>query len=188
MKTTLTTVWTLVALWAVAPAISHSAEATVSLADGKVTMNAPESWEKKTPRTRIVDFEFAAPTAEGDDTAARVTVMGAGGSVEANIDRWIGQFSQPDGRSTKDRTKTEKFEVSGSTVHVVDISGRFKDQPGPFAPAVYRDEYRMIGAIVVTDKLGQYFIKMYGPKATVEKNAKAFREMLDSLKVAKAAE
>lgn len=188
MKTMLTTVWTLVALWAVAPAISHSAEATVSLADGKVTMKAPESWEKKTPRTRIVDFEFAAPMAEGDDTAARVTVMGAGGSVEANIDRWIGQFSQPDGRSTKDRTKTEKFEVSGSTVHVVDISGRFKDQPGPFAPAVYRDEYRMIGAIVVTDKLGQYFIKMYGPKATVEKNAKAFREMLDSLKVAKAAE
>jgi hypothetical protein len=160
-------------------------EMAISLADGKVTLQAPKAWEKKAPKTRIVDFEFAAPAAEGDDTPARVTVMGAGGSVEANIERWIGQFSQPDGRNSKDRTKTEKLEIAGQAVHLVDLSGQFKDQPGPFAPAVVRDDYRMIGAIIATDKLGQYFIKMYGPKDTVEKHAPAFREMLETLKVAK---
>lgn len=158
-------------------------EPSISLADGKVTLKAPKSWDKKQPRTRIVDFEFEAPAAEGDETPARVTVMGAGGSVDANIERWISQFSQPDGKSTKDRAKNEKREIAGQTVHIVDIAGTFKDQAGPFAPAVVREDYRMIGAIIVTDKLGQYFIKMYGPSSTVAKNEKPFHEMLDSLKV-----
>ena len=111
--------------------------------------------------------------------------MGAGGSVDANINRWMTQFTQKDGKATRDRAKIEKFKVAGQEVHLVDIGGQFKDQRGPFAPATLREDYRMMGAIIVTDKLGQYFVKMTGPQKTITANEKAFKKMIDSLKVEK---
>ena len=78
------------------------------------------------------DVTFQRVDAEvlvGKDTEdGRLTIMGAGGSIEANIDRWYGQFKQPDGSSTKDKAKVSKSKVAGQTVHMVDISGTFKTQ------------------------------------------------------------
>ena len=158
----------------------------ISLAGGKISLAAPVAWEKKKPRSRIVQYEFAAPVAKGDKIAGRITVMGAGGSVDANVQRWMGQFTQPDGKSTKDRTKVTKKTIVGGQLHVVDITGTFLDKTGgPFAPGptVKRDNYRMLGAIIVTPKLGQYFVKMYGPKATIDAQAKAFQKMVEEAKI-----
>lgn len=157
----------------------------ITLAEGKIVLKTPKEWVRKQPRTKIVDHEFETPAVEGDKIAGRITVMGAGGTVEANIDRWIGQFTQPDGKSTKDKASVQKLKVGGQEVHYVDISGTYKDQAGPFsnAPAVMRENYRMLGAIVVTDKLGNYFIKYYGPKDTVAANEKLFKEMVNSLEM-----
>lgn len=159
------------------------ADRSITLADGALTLEAPKSWERRAPKSRIVEHEFATPKAEGDASEGRFTVMGAGGGVEANIARWVGQFSQPDGSATKDKTKTQKMKIAETEVHFVDISGDFKDQAGPFAPAVMRENYRMLAAIVVTEKSGQHFLKLYGPKATIAAQEKAFQEMLNTLKV-----
>jgi len=155
----------------------------VTLADGKLSLTAPAAWERKEPSVRIIEHEFAVPAADGDKEAGRLTIMGAGGSIEANIERWIGQFEQPDGAATKERTKREKLTVDGQTVHMVDITGTYKDQRGPFAPAVIRDDYRMLAAIIPTEKSGQYFVKLYGPKKTIAANEKAFRAFVESLEV-----
>jgi hypothetical protein len=53
----------------------------ISLSEGRVELKAPTEWETKKPQTRIVDYEFAVPPVEGDETPGRVTVMGAGGGV-----------------------------------------------------------------------------------------------------------
>lgn len=166
------------------PVDARSAE--VEVAEGKLTFTAPEGWEKKDPRIRIIEAEFSIPAAKGDEQPGRMTVMGAGGSVEANIDRWLGQFEQPGGKDSKDVAKIEKLKVNGQNVHYVDISGTYRDMPGgPFAggKAVLREDYRMLAAIVETDKAGNYFFKFYGPQATVAANEKAFRSLVDSLKV-----
>lgn len=148
---------------------------------GKLATEAPKDWKQEQPRVRIIAYEFSVP-AEGDDEKdGRFTVMAAGGSLDANIDRWVGQFTQPDGGSTKDRTKTEQIKVGGNDVHVVDISGTYKDQAGPFAPAVSRANYRMLAAIVVTPE-ANFFLKFYGPQKTVAKNEKAFMSMVKGLK------
>jgi hypothetical protein len=107
--------------------------------------------------------------------------MGAGGTVEANIERWAAQFT---GEGVK--PKVEKKTVGGSEVHVVDLTGTYKDTPGgPFAggKTVLREDYRMLGAIIVTKDAGNYFLKLYGPKATVGENEKAFTSLVESLKV-----
>lgn len=163
------------------PAIDPK-DRTITLADGALTLEAPKSWERRAPKSRIIEHEFATPKAEGDALEGRFTVMGAGGGVDANIKRWIGQFSQPDGSATKDKAKQQTLKIAEMEVHFVDISGDFNDQAGPFAPAVLRENYRMLAAIVVTEKLGQHFLKLYGPKATVAAQEKAFQDMLGTLK------
>ena len=156
---------------------------TVSLADGAITMSAPGDWQRKKPRNNIIDHEFALPAVEGDAAHGRLTIMQAGGSVEDNISRWIGQFKQPDGKSTRDRAVIEEVKLGGQKAHTVDISGTFSDRRGPFAPAVERENYRMLAAIVVTEDHGQQFIKLYGPRKTIAAHEKAFANFLKSLKV-----
>ena len=165
------------------PAKEAAKDTGIALSDGRLLLKPAKGWLRKKPRNRIVEYEFAAPAVEGDKLDGRVTIMGAGGSVEANIDRWIAQFTQPDRKSTRDRGTFKETKVAGQTVHLVDLSGTFRDQLGPFAPATMRDNYRMLGAIIVTEKMGRYFLKLYGPKATVAANEKAFLAVVESLQV-----
>ena len=157
----------------------------IGLAEGKIIFEAPMTWTRKQPKSRIIEHEFAVPAVgEGKDDG-RFTVMGAGGGIEANIARWQGQFTQGDGTTTAEKTKTQKLQVNGVEVYYVDISGDYKDSAGPFnpAPAVTRPNYRMLAAIVNSEKLGQYFLKFYGPKDLVTANEKPFQDMVNALKL-----
>ncbi|MBC7852253.1 MAG: hypothetical protein IAF94_02365 [Pirellulaceae bacterium] len=157
-----------------------------TVGEGAVAFKAPAAWTKKQPKSNIIEAEFEAPAAKGDEIAGRLTVMGAGGDIKANIDRWYGQFLQPDGSATKDKAKVEKKTVGGNPVHIVEITATYKDSPaGPFAggKTVNREDFRMLAAIIETKAAGNYFIKFYGPKATIAENEKAFQELLLSLKV-----
>lgn len=162
-------------------------EATkLELADGKVIFKAPAQWKKEKPRSSIVTYEFSAPAdAKDGEAKARITVMPSGGSIEANIERWYGQFEQPGGKSTKDVAKVEKFEAGGQTVHLVDITGNFKDTMGggPFSggKTVLRENYRMLGAIIVTKEAGNYYVKITGEKDVVEKLKDDFKKALKEL-------
>ena len=40
------------------------------------------------PKSGIVMHEFSSPALEGDKADGRMTVMAAGGSVDANVERW----------------------------------------------------------------------------------------------------
>jgi hypothetical protein len=171
-------------------AADHKADpkpnSTIDLADGKILLTAPDGWARKTPRVRIIEHEFAVPASKGDKEDGRVTVMGAGGTVEANLDRWIAQFSQADGSETKnqvpeaDRKKT----IAGLDVYGIDLTGTFRDMPRPFDPsggAVERQNYRMLAAVIASPKLGNYFIKFYGPRQTVNDRAEEFHKMIAGL-------
>ncbi len=191
-------------LIASANALSHSVSAqeakkadaaqvagkAIELADGKIILKAPAEWKTVEPANRIIQFEFTAPASEEKaENRARITVMGAGGSIADNINRWYAQFDQPDGSATKDKSKAEVIEAAGQKVHMVDIPGTFKDSGGgPFfqqRPPVLRENYRMLGAIIETKDMGQYFFKVTGPSATVEKLKDSFRKMMQELEVKK---
>lgn len=144
---------------------------------GKYRITVPGTWKQQQPKSGILMYEFSSPAVEGDKTDGRMTVMAAGGSVEANIERWYGQFSQPDGTATRDRAKTEKRTIAGRDVHVVDITGTYREQFGGNAES---PNYRMLAAIIVTPE-ANFFLKYYGPRKTITANEKAFKEMVESL-------
>jgi hypothetical protein len=162
-------------------ALAQEQGAKIDLAGGKLQLKSPKDWVRKQPQSRIIEHEFAVPASAGDANEGRVTIMGAGGPIDANIDRWYSQFSQPDGGSIKERAKVKKFKVAGEDVHLVDLSGTYKDQRGPMAPAVERPKYRMLAAIITAGPLGNYFVKFYGPQQTVTDHEKAFLSMIEGL-------
>ena len=158
----------------------------VAVAKGNIQFAASGTWKSVTPKSRMLEFELQIPKVGDDENNGRLTIMGAGGEIDANISRWKGQFTQPDGSDTSDKTKLAEKTIADQTVHLVDISGTYLESVG--APMsgkkIERDNYRMLAAIIETDSNGKYFVKFYGPKATVDKNAKAFKKMIESLKMA----
>lgn len=155
-----------------------------TIGEGKLTFTIPPGWTRKPPASRIVEAELSIPPAAGDATPGRLTAMGAGGSVEENIRRWAGQFVGPGGAEVQ--PKLDKLTVSGCEVQIVDLSGTYKDAPaGPFAggQTILRENYRMLGAIIQTKDAGNYFLKLYGPKATIDQHAQAFYDLVKSLRI-----
>lgn len=141
-----------------------------------ISLTAPEGWTRKKASSSFVMAEFELPRAEGDPADGRLTVSVAGGSVEANVERWKGQFGgKPTNESQRD------MEVDGVTVTRVDLAGEFNDQRGPFAPATPQPNYRMMAAII---PIGEtlHFIKATGPEKTLEAHAEKFDEFIKSLK------
>jgi hypothetical protein len=157
-----------------------------ALAGGALSLEAPTGWKRVQPKSGIVETEFSIPAEEGDAQPGRMTVMGAGGGVQANVDRWYGQFTQPDGSATKDKASTKTLKLAGCTVTLVDVAGTYKDTPGgPFAggKTIDRPEYRMLAAIVEPEDTnkGSYFLKFYGPAKTVAKHSDGFRTMIEGM-------
>ena len=154
----------------------------VELAEGKLLVQVPGNWEKVKPRSRIIVHEFKVPTAKEDTEPGRMTIMSAGGGLEANITRWVGQFKTPEGKPLGEKNKRiEEKQLGELTVHVVDLAGNFQDKPrGPFGPTVERPGYRMLAAIVPTKEDGTWFIKYYGPQKSVAEEEKNFAAMIDS--------
>jgi hypothetical protein len=141
-----------------------------------LTLTAPKEWVRKPAPSSFVAAEFALPHAAGDEQDGRLTVSTAGGSLQANIDRWKTQFS-----STTVPPKQAQTKIAGLEVTLVDIQGDFNDQRGPLSPAVKRSGYRMIAAIVPV-KGELYFVKAVGPEKTMAAHEKEIRSFLDSLK------
>ena len=173
-------------LWLAASMVSLAQEGDgaprptkVALAEGKLSLTMPPEWKQEKPRVNLVDFEFSVP-GEGEAQPARVTIMAAGGSLQANLDRWKGLFE-----ATGREYAVEKREISGQEVHVVTVAGTYLDRPaGPQAQGqvTRREAYRMLGGVLVT-KHGRYYVKLYGPQETVAAHEKAFAGVLDSLQV-----
>ena len=107
-----TVTMTLVLIWASAATSSAQQKMAepIRVAD-QLTLQAPEAWVRKEPKAKIVEHEFAITAAAGDETPGRVIMMSAGGSVQANMDRWVGQFTQAAGAAADTRQK----EVAGHT-------------------------------------------------------------------------
>ena len=167
-------------------AFAEKTDDVMKLARGRLTLQVPAKWQRKQPKVRIIEHEFAIKAVDGDSEDVRVTVMGAGGSVSANVSRWMSQFRQAGGAAvTSDQIKHEEKKIGGATVHVVDVSGTYLHRAAPFAGGRTTEKkgFRMLGAIIVTEKSGQYFIKAIGPAKTVAAGKKDLEKMLDGLKL-----
>jgi hypothetical protein len=154
------------------------------LASG-LTFVTPEGWKSTPPASSMRVAEFTLPRAAGDGEDAQLIVYyfgGSGGSVEANIQRWIGQMEQADGRSSSAVARKESRKVNGLTVSLIDVSGTYTAEMSPGSAAHNnKPDFRMRAGVVDTPR-GPYFIKLTGPRQTIAKWDAAFNQFVSSLK------
>jgi hypothetical protein len=162
-----------------------SSSAPEEEAAGEIAYAVPDGWVAETPSSGMRKGQYRLPRADGDSEDAEVAVFhfpGMGGSIQGNIDRWIGQFSSEDG-STVENAQTSEKTVNGSTVTLVDVSGTYgASMGGPMTSGKPKPGYRMLAAIIETGA-GPWFFKLTGPQATVAKWESSFQSFTDSLKV-----
>jgi hypothetical protein len=161
--------------------------ATDAVGQAALKYDAPRGWTTRQAASSMRVAEFVLPRAQGDAEDAELIVYffgGQGGAVQANIDRWIGQMSQPDGRPSSAVAKTSTTQSrSGLKVTLVDVSGTYVAETMPGGGARHnKPNFRLRAAIVDTPR-GPYFVKLTGPAPTVARWDDAFRGFVASLRV-----
>ncbi len=143
-----------------------------------VTWGVPKRWAAAAERPMRV-ATYTIPAAEGDTEGAECGVFyfgpDQGGLVDANIDRWVGQFEPTDGphKSTK--------EVHGMKVTIVQIGGAYLNPSGPMMQSMGKKEgFRLLGAIVDGPQ-GSVFFKLTGPAKGIAAAEAEFDTLVGSL-------
>ena len=148
---------------------------------------APQGWVSRPPASTMRVAEFRLPRTAKDTEDAELAIFffgGRGGRVQSNIDRWIGQMTQPDGRSSRDVATTTTLRTkSGLKVSLVDLTGTYVAEVKPgSAERFNKPGFRLRAAVVETAR-GPYFVKLTGPAATVARWDRSFLDFLATLKV-----
>lgn len=166
----------IIAVCLVAPALSVADEApkTTDVKLRALTLKVPATWKQVPSQSsmRLATFQVQAA---GDGMPGELTIYnfpGGGGSAEANISRWIGQFESKGRESKVTSGKAGKHDYI-----FLDASGTYNQ---PIGPPIRRQSKpvpnsRMLGVILTLDA-GVYFLKMTGPDETILAQADALRQ------------
>lgn len=170
-----------VALLSVGSAMSARAQQPGSVELLGYHTTVPASWTPRTPSSSSRLAEYTLPRdAKGD---AEVVVYffgkGMGGNVDANIERWRGQFSTPDGSrvpETITRDSTGKFPLT-----FAEFRGSYRRGVGAGSADSVRTGQTLLASIVETPN-GVLFVQMFGASARVEEAKKEFGEFVKGLR------
>ena len=86
-----------------------------------LTSEVPAEWVSSQPSSTMRVLQFDIPGGEGGDGAQFVVYFfgpGQGGSLEANLERWVSQFSSPDGKPVEPVVTPLKSTMSATLVEL----------------------------------------------------------------------
>ena len=145
---------------------------------GGLTWAAPAGWKADAARAMRA-ATYKVPAAKGDTEEAECAVFyfgqGQGGSVDSNLQRWVGQFEGAKAPAPK------KEKVLGFDVTSVELDGTYTGGGGPMAPKTSKAGFKLVGAIVEGPE-GAVFFKLTGPAKTVEAARADFSKMVKAIK------
>jgi len=151
------------------------AEETVDVTIGELELKLPKSWKQSDATVPMRLATFEVPAGEGDKDKGEFVISsfpGGGGGVDANISRWVGQFSA-EGR----KAVVRQGKAGESEYFVANISGTYMKPDGP--PILRKTKetpgQRMVGVILSSKDSSVYFLKLTGPDATVAAQLDAVR-------------
>jgi hypothetical protein len=164
--------------------IAVSASAAAESVAG-LRWSAPPGWTSQGALPmRAATYAVSAAPGDKDNAECGVYFFGAaqGGSVDANLDRWKGQFQRPD--HSPAAARVARRTVHGMPVTTIDVSGEYSGMGGPFGGGPLKPGYRLLGAIVEGPG-GNVFIKFTGPAKTIAANQQKFDRLVASFEKSK---
>jgi len=149
-----------------------------------LTWDRPEAWIEEAPANSMRQAQYRVPGEAGDgQCVAYYFGAGQGGGTMANAERWADQFSQPDGRSSRELLQTETMTVDGLEVLMVSVTGTYNEGGMMMtgAPATTMPGYMLLGAVVEGPD-SNWFFKFTGPEQTIRDNEDEFRGLVASVR------
>jgi hypothetical protein len=140
---------------------------------GGLTFKRPADWSwVELTNTEMRKAQLKVPGAKPDESAELAFFYfgpEGGGDVQANAQRWVGQF-----HGNENSAKIETQEIGGAKVTIVSTEGTYVNAmaPGPEKP-----NYALLAAII-EQKGGNIFVKMTGPAALVKDSRKKFLDLI----------
>jgi len=146
-------------------------------------MDVPSDWKLQPAANPMRIAEFELPKVGDDREAPSLIVfffgVGGGGGVDANIDRWRGQFD--DGGKSNPGT-TETLSAGSTKITLLDKSGTFKLQPRMMSPEFTpMPGWRMLAAVAEIQG-GPLFFRTTGPESSVAAQKDALTKALKTLR------
>jgi hypothetical protein len=154
---------------------------------GEIIYIAPQDWVQHPPTSRMRKDQYVLPGAEGKEDAELVVYHfpEMGGLVEANLNRWYGQFQQPDGSETASKAQAKKETVNNIPVTTVFVTGTYLKPKNPMdltGPKEEKPNYAMLAAIAETAN-GPWFFKATGPEETIAHWRPSFENFVASMHI-----
>ncbi|MBW3542940.1 MAG: hypothetical protein KY476_21980 [Planctomycetes bacterium] len=136
-----------------------------------LTFSIPAGWkEQKLAAGSFVDAQFAVPAGEDE---LRMTMSLTGGGIEANVERWLGQFD-----TNPDRPPVvEPMQIGGAQARWIDVEGRFT-APSFMASSGDHSDWAMLAAAIPRDGGRDFYVRLSGPRAAVDRIRQSFRDFL----------
>ncbi|MFQ5669745.1 MAG: hypothetical protein ACE5HD_04395 [Acidobacteriota bacterium] len=154
-------------------------------AAGGVSWLAPSAWSREARRRPMRVTTYTIPDPEPDmqgELAVFYFGPGQGGGTNANISRWIGQFSGADGGPPREVSRKTR-QVGGLTVTILEVVGTYQGGGAPMLGSGQAKEgYALLGAIVAGPQ-APIFFKLTGPLDTVDRSRPQFEALVNSLRL-----
>jgi hypothetical protein len=167
-----------------APSPSPAPAASMQQEPLHITWVDPPAFKRVPPSNAMRKASFVVPRASGDSEDGELSVFyfgpGQGGSIDANVDRWVGQF----GEVKPGQVHRADREANGLKQHTVELdSGTFSAGGMMGGSSKPKENFGLVGGIVESPS-GAYFFKMTGPAKTIKQAKPDFYKLLDSIKTA----
>ena len=177
MKSIPNTLRFLCLLLPLAATLNLRAEGPATFKVGEFNFTRPAKWEwvETTSAMRKAQLKVTDDAGKASAEVVFFQFPGGGGTVQANVDRWLGQFEEP---KDKINAKTETVTIGKTKVTFVSAEGTYKSGMPGAAPTPMPD-YALMGAILESAD-GNVFVRMTGPKALVKSAAADFHKLVES--------
>jgi len=153
--------------------------------DAPLEFGTPEGWRAVTPKSAMRKAQYELPAQSGDSEDAALVVYQFGeraGPLQANIDRWVGQFEQPDGSPSSEHLSISNRRVRGMDITLVDLRGTYVAESFPGSgERVNKPGMRMLAAVIESSH-GPYYCKLVGPERTVDHWEASFQRFLSDVR------
>jgi len=144
-----------------------------------LTAPVPDAWSMEPPSSSFRAVQMTVPGEREAGDAEFVVFVGIGGSVADNVQRWEGQFTDEDGNPVD--AEIDERTVSDLRVTTAILSGEYS---GGMNPRDYGEDKMMIQSIVEKPGGEKVFIRLLGPRETVQASREAFFGVIDGIEPA----